>query len=350
MKMMFKRNINRLYAASLMAVFLVSCKKAPAEKDYLSDKATFSNVAVYEPILGRTFLYKTNFSADGSSYPLNFSLENMRHFDGSPAPELQQSAPALEWTGLYDGTEKTLKEIEDKRKLVNKPFFEVRPGSGDLIFYKSGSGVVSSFPNDGYLFDIKISNKGNERTIKNFRLRPIQDIPYEPFEYDPYTRLRKKESRVTAQGVPYTTAFVNHATMTNVYLSKDTLMNDSLSRVYFKKTGNGNSLTIKFFDKDSVVIDPAKFNLTKWEELVHGFNLTKINTQVSYDVAYPIPLTDLDTKFAKSNKAAINIGYTRTGFSSARIDANLLLNFSIYEKGDWLIIFKFKRTPRFQSE
>jgi hypothetical protein len=348
--MMFKRNINLLYAASIMAFFIGSCKKAPAEKDYLSDKATFSNVAIYEPILGRTFLYKTNFSADGSSYPLNFSLENMRHFDGSPAPELMQSAPVSEWTGLYDGTEKTLKEIEDKRKLVNKPFFEIRPGSGDLIFYKSGSGIVNPYPDGGYLFNIKISNKGNERIIKDFRLRPIQDIAYEPFEYDPYTRLRKKESRVRANGLPYTTAFVNHATMTNVYLSKDTLMNDTLSRVYFRKTGNGNSLTFKFFDKDSVVIDPAKFNLTKWEELVHGFKLTKTSTQVSYDVAYPIPLTDLDTKFAKSNKAKINIGYTRSGFSAMRIDASLLLNFSIYEKGDWIIIFKFQRTPRFQNE
>lgn len=348
--MMFKRNINILYAVSLMAFFLVSCKKAPAEKDYLSDKATFSNVAIYEPVLGRTFLYKTNFSADGSSYPLNFSLENMRHFDGSAAPELMKSAQVLEWTGLYDGKEKTLKEIEEKRRVVNKPFFEIRPGSGDLIFYKSGSGIVSSYPNEGYLFDIKVSNKGNERLIKNLRLRPIQDIAYEPFEYDPYTRIRKQESRVRPNGVPYTTAFVNHATMSNVYLSKDTLMNDSLSRVYFRKTGNGNSLTFKFFDKDSTVIDPARFNLTKWEELVHGFNLIKTNTQVSYEVAYPIPLTDLDTKFAISNKAKINIGYTRTGFSSTRIDANLLLNFSIYEKGDWVIIFKFQRTPRFQNE
>ncbi|WP_316817218.1 DUF5007 domain-containing protein [Pedobacter nyackensis] len=335
---------------SLIMSFMPSCKKAPAEKDYLSNKATFAGVAIYEPILGRTLLYKTSFNADGSSYPLNFSLQNMRHFDGSPAPELMESGPVLEWTGLYDGTEKTLKEIENKRKLVNKPFFEIRPGSGDFIFYRSGAQIVSSYPNEGYLFDIKITNKGNERVIQNFRLRPIKDIPYEPYEYDPYTRLRKSESRSDINGNAYTAAFVNHAAMTNVYVSKDTLMHDSLSRVYFRKVGEGNTLTFKFFDKDSVVIDPAKFNLTKWNELVHGFNMSKTNTHVRYDVAYPIPLTNLDTKYAISNKAKINIGYTRTGFNAFRIDANLLLNFSIYEKGDWEIIFKFKRTPRFQNE
>ncbi len=346
----FKSVVNLSALLSLIGLLVVSCKKAPAERDYLSTKASFATVSVYEPILGRTILYKTGFNSDGSSYPLTFSLQNLRHADRTPAPELSQLSESLEWTGLYNGTEKTLKEIEDKRKVVSKPFFEIRPGSGDFIFRQFSSQVIKPYPNDGYLFDVKISNNGNERVIANLRLRPIQEIPYEPYEYDPYTRIRKTETRVNANGTTYTAAFVNHATMSNVYVTRDTLMNDSLSRIYFKRTGNGNSLTFKFFDKDSVIIDPAKFNLTKWNELIHGFNLTQTSTQVSYDVAYPIPLTDLDTKYAKSGKAVINIGYTRTGFNNARIDANLLLNFGIYEKGDWVIVFKFKRTPRFQNE
>ncbi|WP_316794136.1 DUF5007 domain-containing protein [Pedobacter frigoris] len=348
--MKFKSIINLSVSISLIALITVSCKKAPAEKDYLSDKATFATVAIYEPILGRTILQKTSFNADGSSYPLTFSLQNVRHNDGTPAPEMNQTSESLEWTGLYTGLEKSLKEIEDKRKVVNKPFFEIRPGSGDFIFHKSSSQIITPYPNQGYLFDIKITNNGNERVIPNFRLRPIQEIPYEPFEYDSYTRARKTETRIRANGATYTTAFINHAAMTNVYVTKDTLMNDSLNRVYFRKIGDGNSLTFKFFDQDSVVINPAKFNITKWDELIHGFNLTKTDTEVTYNVAYPIPLTDLDTKYAKSGKARINIGYTRKGFNEMRIDANLLLNFGIYEKGDWVIIFKFKRTPRFQNE
>ncbi|WP_316836029.1 DUF5007 domain-containing protein [Pedobacter nutrimenti] len=348
--MITKKNMHVLYAVCVITFFMVSCKKAPAEKDYLSDKATFASVAIYEPVLGRTVLYKTSFNADGSSYPLNFSLQNIRHFDGSPAPELSQSFPTLEWTGLYSGTEKTLKEIEDKRKLVNKPFLEIRPGSGDFIFYKSNAQVINAYPNDGYLFDVKVTNSGNERVMKNFRLRPVQEIPYEPYEFDKYTRRRLTESRISENGLPYTAAFFNHPVMTNVYITKDTLMNDSLARVYFKRVGEGNSLSFKFFDKDSVGIDPAKFNLTKWTELVHGFNMTKTSSEVRYDVAYPIPLTDLDTKYAKGNKAFVNIGFSRTGFNNTRIDANMLLNFGIYEKGDWVIIFKFLRTPRFQND
>lgn len=347
---MFKGHVYVLHAACLIILIIASCKKAPKEKDYLSDKANFANITLYQPILGRTVLTKTSFNPDGSSFPLTFSLENLRRYDGAAAPELSQPTPVLEWTSVYTGLEKSLQEIEAKRSTTSKPFFEIRAGSGDFIFYNANASLIQAHPTEGYLFDVKVANKGNERTIKNIRLRPVLPIAYEPFEYDSYTRIRKIETRLTSTGKSYKAVFVNHATMSNVYMTRDSIMDDTLSRVYFKKTGNGNSLTFKFFDKDSTVIDPAAFNLTKWRELVHGFNMQMTSAYVRYEVAYPIPLTDLNTAYAVSGKARVNIGYTRTGFDSKRLDANLRLNFGIYEKGDWEVIFKFTRTPRFQNE
>ncbi|MGO4291538.1 DUF5007 domain-containing protein [Chitinophaga sp. RAB17] len=327
-----------------------SCKKAPPERDYLSNNAGFEPVDAYSPILGRTFLYKTNFQADGSSFPLQFSLQNLRHADGSPAPELTQNVTVKEWVKDYDGTEKTYQEIEDKRKEVQHPFFEIRPGSGDFVFRQASVSQIRAYPDSGYLFDVKVENNGNALSFKKMRLQPLREVPYEPYEYDYVTRLRKTETRTNANGSNYQAPFSIHPGLANVYVSKDTLMADSAAAVYFRKTGNGHSLTFKFLDQDSLPIDPMKLNTTKWNELVHGFDMKQTSTQVTYNVAYPIPLTSLDTKYAVAGNAKVLFGYSRKGTGGNRVGASFSLSFTIWEEGDWEVIFRFYRTPRFQDE
>lgn len=327
-----------------------SCKKAPPERDYLSNNAGFEPVDAYSPVLGRTFLYKTNFQADGSSFPLQFSLLNQRHADGSPAPELTQNVTVKEWIKDYDGTEKSYEEIEGKRQAVQHPFFEIRPGSGDFVFRQASASQIRAYPDSGYLFDVKVENNGNSLSFRKLRLQPLREVPYEPYEYDYVTRLRKTETRTNANGSNYQAPFSIHPGLANVYVSKDTLMADSAAAVYFRKTGNGHSLTFKFLDQDSLPIDPMKLNTTKWSELVHGFDMKKTSTQVTYNVAYPIPLTSLDTKYAVAGNAKVLFGYSRKGLGGGRAEGYFGLNFAIWEEGDWEVIFRFYRTPRFQDE
>lgn len=327
-----------------------SCKKAPRETNYLSPKAAFEAVEYYEPVLGRTFLYSTNFQPDESSYPLEFTLKNLRRADGSPAPELTEPISVLEWVRDYNGQEKSLEEIEAKRRIVQKPFFAVRRGSGDFIFSKTDSGKIRTYPDAGYLFDVEVANPGNARTFQKMKLRPLKEMPYEPFELDARTRQRKTESRVSQAGVNYTAPYAIHPVLENVLVAKDTLMNDSLTAVKFVRTGNGHSLTFIFLDKDSVPINPARLNITKWNELVHGFNMQTTKDFVRYDVAYPIPLTTFDTRYAKAGRANVEFGYSRLEGSNRRVDAKFRLSFSIYEPGDWQIIFRFYRNPLMNDE
>jgi hypothetical protein len=123
--------------------------------------------------------------------------------------------------------------------------------------------------------------------------------------------------------------------------------------VYFKRKGDGNALTIKFFDKDSVAINPLKFNGTKWDKLVHGFNPVIGPTSVKYEVAYPIPLTPFPTEYTTSDgsQALLSFSYNRIGFNGSREVGTMTLPFSIYQPGDWEIIFFFhNENPKFEDE
>lgn len=350
------RIINKYVSYILLIILFSACRKLPEKRDYLSQNASFNKEDVYEPVLGRTTMVKTQFSGDGSTYPMLFSIENARHAsDGSPAPELFEKIKVQEWKRNYTGKETSLAQIDSERIWVEKPFFEIRPGSGDFIFRSASSQMIHAYPDSGYLFDVKVQNKGNERVFKDFYLRPLKEVPYEPYEYDIHTGDRKTETRTTKDGKSYYVPYTIHpASITNMYFTRDSLFKDTLISVSFYKNtdkgGNGHSLTFKFLDEDFNPIDPAKFNNTKWEMLVHGFDMAKTATQVTYQVAYPVPLTELTTPYASDGKAHVRFGYSRKGFGGSRIDAYFTLDFSIYEPGDWTILFYFRRNPLFEDD
>src|SRR5690554_5808891 len=157
----------QLLGLFICALLISGCKKLPEVKDYLNPNANFNKKEVYEPILGRTTLEKTEFNADGSTYPLKFSIENIRNIaNSSDGSELLQENKVQVWTRDYTGLEESISEIEGKRVWVEKPFLDIVQGSGDLIFWKASSHVIKTFPSEGYLFDIKVQNKGNESVYR----------------------------------------------------------------------------------------------------------------------------------------------------------------------------------------
>jgi hypothetical protein len=81
--------------------------------------------------------------------------------------------------------------------------------------------------------------------------------------------------------------------------------------------------------------------------------MVKTNTGVTYDVAYPIPLARLNTRFTSNGgtTAAVRFQFRRIGFGNV-IEQNYFgLNFAIYEPGDWEIIFRFTSiNPKFTND
>lgn len=352
------RKYNKYMAIAFAAIVMLAtgCKKIPPLTEYLSENVSFAT-DTYRPVLGRNTLVLTQFNADGSTYPLTFELQNLRHADGSPAPELTNSVTVKDWITQYTGLETSLAEIEAKRKEVQKPFISIRPGSGDLVFAAASSQQIKSTPGRDslYLFDIRVSNAtGASKVFTDRKLIPEKEIAYEPFAYARNTRLPLTESfqvyppaNTTLITVPRE---VRLTTSTNLYYTTDSLMQPYMSAVYFRKTGNGSSLTFRFLDKDSAAINPAKFSNTKWTELVHGFDMQMTAAYVKYQVAYPVPLSSLATKYTLGGMARVLFEYPRRGFGNSLRNGVFGLNFSIYEPGDWEIVIHFKRNLKFEND
>jgi hypothetical protein len=335
------------FGFAALFLLLVSCKKyLPQDLDYLSDKAIYTTT-VFNPVLGRTTFYANTFNPGQSSLPLNFSIVNVRNSNGKPTDVLKDSVDVLVWKRGYTGWEKTLDEIQQKRGLEKHPLWEVRPHSGEFVLWAEATDkLLAHLPDSGYVFDVDVSNSGGRRTFSGLRLIPYQQCGYQPNQLDPVTGIPKTDGSGHLQ-------YVNPSVTNITGDISGKLVSSNQVRVYFTKKGEGNSLTFRFFDKDSLPIDPAKFNRTVWDSIFHGFNVRKTATGVTYDVAYPIPLVKLKTRFTNNDgsQAVVSFTYDRLGIAGIRSQSSLSFNFNIYEKGDWEIAFHFYQdNPRFRDE
>jgi hypothetical protein len=344
---------------------LSSCKKIfnlPGEKDYLSSNINYSN-KIFEPIIGRTTLMG-GFNGDNSTQPIKFEIINTRFGDGRPYTDLFQKKLTYVWIAPYNGLEKSLAEIEAKRKLEEHPLFEVR-SSGEFIMWASSTNELikprsadsTNFPQDTRFFDLRISNTGGSTVIKDLQVRPYRERPYEPSDdfniysggpaphpKTPYNPLSRNYIRPFLNGVI--------GASSDIALQSNDDKKDVVVYIRPFTGGNGNSLRFKFLNKDSVAINPAFFNETAWEKIVHGFNMQKTPTYVQYDVAYPIPLVQVPTTYAPDGtRDHAEFKYSRIGFGGVRVVASFGIDFAIYKKGDWEIVFHFiKENPKFENE
>ncbi|MHA4894981.1 DUF5007 domain-containing protein [Pedobacter sp. PWIIR3] len=358
----------------LTAVIAFSgCRKIfnlPDERDYLSTRADFTRKD-FDPILGRTNDYKDIFNADNSTFPMTFEILNPRFGDGRPATDMLQAKPVLVWTGEYTGKETSLAEIEAKRKIENHPILEMK-NSGELIFWNSATRDIIAprdsvvYPQNVRYFDVRVTNSGGSRVIKNLTVTPRIDVPYEPA--DDYNQITGLPNTTTPGGkariynYPNVSGIIRGAT-TNTQFDGARNPNTGLIYMYIRKyTGddaNGSTLRFKFLDKDSVAIDPVKFGDTKWDQLVHGFNKKMTKTYVKYDVAYPIPLARVPSMYTAGgvtsttggDQAYVEFSFSRLGFGNVRETGKISTNFKIFEKGDWEIVFHFKTVnPKFEND
>ncbi len=327
----------------------IACKKyLPEERETIGADSQFTNT-VFQPILGRTTVFENNFYKGSTTYPVDFKIINPRRRNGDPAPELTDVFPVTVWKSgeAYTGEEKSMEEIDAKREKQNRNLFEIYPNNGNFVLWsEANSSFMRAMPDSGYVFDVEVSNSGGRRYFRDLKLMPYREQPYAPSGYDAIS------GQQLTNGVPPSVVSFIKGDTSNRYLSPSDI------DVYIRKIVNplkthGQSLTFKFLDKDYRYINPAKFTNTNWEGLVHGFNMQKTDSSVSYNVAFPIPLVELRTRYtnANGNMAVVRFGYSRIGFAGSRENAVLGLDFAIYEPGDWEIVFAFKNdNPKFSDD
>ena len=307
----------------------------PESLDAFDPEANFTEM-VYTPQLGRTTLMTNNFNAGNSTLPFVFEITNIKRFDGSDAPELTEYFPVKVWKAPYLGTETSLQQIEDKRTVEYRPLFQVRKHSGEFMMWaNANSSFVLCSPDSSYVFDVLVTNSGGYAYTSRMRLVPTREVDYEPNNVDPGTGLETQE-------------YV-HPSLLSMVRSSNTglILQPEQVKVYFRQNeendATGKTLTFRFFKEDYTSIDPAKFNLTNWGNLVHGFNMERTNEYVRYTVAYPIPLLNAVSRYTNTegDRARIRFAYNRVGLSGYREESFLELDFSIFKEGNWEVIFVF---------
>lgn len=312
------------------------------------DKDAVYTTQVYRPVLGRTTVFSDNFNPGNSTMPLTFTLVNVTKADGSPAPELTQPFPVRVWKTPYLGTETSLAEIEGKRTYENRSLLQVRSHSGEVVLWANAlSSFVDCNPSEGYVFDVKAENSGGYKYYTGMKLVPEREMDYEPNPADPETGFIGQD-------------YVHPLEMSNVYAEGGSSFFNILTvddvRVYFQQKfdneDEGHTLTFRFLDKDYKAISPKLFNRTKWEKLVHGFDMELTDSYVRYKVAYPIPLSNLPTAYTDKNgeNAHVIFAYDRIGRNGRRISSYVSFDFSIFKEGSWEIQFVFAGgSPEFRD-
>ncbi|MDH5828166.1 DUF5007 domain-containing protein [Sphingobacterium faecium] len=346
MNMKLYRSIRQVVLCGLALLALTSCEKyIPTDQDSLGEDVVYS-ITDFQPVLGRNTFYNSIVNVgQNTSQPLSFKIVNVRDVDGQPATLFNDKFPVKIWKGAYTGFEKSIEEIESKRKTEYRPLLEILEKSGNINFWgESGSsGFIKTQPDSGYVFDIELNNTGGRRYLRNFRLKPLRERPYEPSIIDPITGLSP---------VPYT--YVSQLSGNMRTDRTNSAMFYSDIRVYFNKleseSKGSKTLTISFLDSLNNTIDPKKFSSTDWEKLVHGFKHRFENNKVVYDVAYPIPLTAMATEYTDvtGNNAFMQFKFRRKGDFGIVEDNYFGLEFAIFEEGDWEIQFRFpNESPKF---
>lgn len=347
------------------AVLGNSCKKIynlPKEKDFISNNVNFS-IKVLEPVIGRNNIIG-GFNADYSTYPINFEIVNARFGDGTPYTDIFKKVPTLVFTAPYTGLETSLAEIEAKRKIEEHPMFEMRSSGEFLLWGSSTNELIKPRPidstnlsQDTRFFDVKVTNTGGERLIRDFQIRPFRERPYEPSnDFNAFTGLPAPDPKFPLDKTrrDYIRPYLNNVigVKSNLPLVSNDDKKDVVVYIRPFTGGNGHSLRIKILGTDSTEINPNQFNETVYEKMIHGFNLQKTAKYVQYDVAYPIPLAQVSTFYAPGgSRAKVELKYSRLGFGGFRVLSSMGVDFAIYKQGDWEIVFHFKNeNPKFTNE
>lgn len=316
----------------------------PDDLDALGDDVTLT-VKEFTPYLGRTTVYENIVNVSNkSTLPITFNIVGARTYEGLPAPELTTKYPVKVWHQAYTGEEKSLEEIEAKRKVEYRPMLDIQHKNGEITFWNSGSSsFVSTAPEMGYLFDLEIQNTGGRRYVRDVALRPFKDRPYEPSQYDPESGLS-------------TTAFLRPSYV-NIFDVKDPNKIVLDVRAYiFKQTENqapGNTFTVSIVDSLGHSIDVREFKNTDFSKMVHGFNPKFHDGKVTYDVAYPMPLIEYPTDYtnASGDRSHVELRHNRIGYGGIRWEMRLWLDIAIFEEGHWELQFRFNGgSPKFENE
>lgn len=293
----------------LVIAVVCACKKVPVEKGFLSDEIRLKGSDTIDVPMGiRT---STDVAwLDGSSEPVEFSIENIRDANGNRAEQFFQELAFRSWLKPYNYlTDTTLQLVLAKISEQKSPPVIINKTNGSLYFLET----TSSLSNAGDIFhvDVKVKNSKGERLIKD------------------YAKLRLSASGRDFEVNMATTAIllVNQAGATNFTLYDDIQAASAPQRIQNIYDNNGKELfeitrvadtpyvgvrlLLQFKDAEGRIFDARDYDIySTTTDSYFKLGLNRKNTEEGAWIEFPMTPWPVSTGFMTTFEKSGTYDYT----------------------------------------
>ncbi|SIN66982.1 DUF5007 domain-containing protein [Chitinophaga niabensis] len=304
----YKNIAKAVMLVALTGGVIYSCRKVDMQDGYFGENIRYKDKIITLET-GRD-AYKGDLILDRSTLPIKVELADIRRWDGKPAPEMKQEVDAVEWVEEFTGQEKTLEELEKKKRIVKRPVFEISPSDGRLKFRKESYEMDSAT----YFIDVKVSNGAGSRIIKNaLEVKVVKGADYESRDDGAWIVCSDYDWDGCS---PYFDSI-------NIRIDK------------FEYKGPGNKITVKFKDPNGNLMDPRTFpegskqKGKRMQDFVFAQRL--LADRIEYDVAYPFNTADRQFEWWVPGAA---FG------KNDHYDLFAYVNFKVFRPGSWEITWQ----------
>lgn len=160
--MKISTKINGILWLAVM-VFAISCTK-DNDNGFLSPALKYTNPSI-KVAVGASLIQSGAMVTDESTKPLVFTIEAIRTADGKLAEGVMNyKVDTYFWDAEYTGKEKTVQELDTKRKKVNRPAIDINPENGNIVIYPEASDTLQ-LPKGKYTIDVRVKNSSGEMLI-----------------------------------------------------------------------------------------------------------------------------------------------------------------------------------------
>ncbi|WP_109699508.1 DUF5007 domain-containing protein [Chitinophaga deserti] len=297
-----------LLSAAIVGSVAYGCRKVEVQDGYFGNNIRYKD-KIMTLETGRDAM-KGDLLLDRSTGPISVELAAIRKWNGQPAPEMLQQVDAVEWIDEFTGQEKTLEELEKKKRKVKRPVFEISKNDGRIIFRKESYTMDSCT----YFIDVKVSNSAGTRIIQN--ALEVKVVKGNDYEY------RDDYAWIVCADYDWDNC--------SPYF-------DSIN-IQFQKVeymGEGNTLTFQFLAPDGTVINPKLFpegskqKGKRLEDFTFGYR--KFDDRLEYDVAYPFNTQDREFEWWVPGA---------TFGKNDHYDMFAAVRFKFFRPGNWKVTWK----------
>lgn len=164
----------------ILFIALIGCNQISSDTGFLSPDIYLQGADTLVVPLGESQT-SNNAYLDGSTEPLEFSIENIRNQDGERSQQFFETYLTRSWETPYNHEEDTtLEQINEKLVELEKTPVGINPVNGSIQFLKSTINLKE--PGDVFDVDVRVKNTAGEQVLENYTTLKLS-TETQPFKF-----------------------------------------------------------------------------------------------------------------------------------------------------------------------